>query len=302
MGFGDVIDIDEVVTEDAAQDYGASVPALHAPQPGDVGALARVAREAGPRDVIGMAAQAREVGRRLGRAAFYRFPVGGKDIEGGTIDLAYGLLPVWGRVVARVHVVGETGNRITLRGQAIDLLNVVAVERDYAFTLAPPPGKFGAKPEQAERWATMQMQAASSKAVRGAVFGMLPAWLVDAAIGAAQEQASSALLTRKGPNGTRQITVEEAANEAATFFGGMGIPLADLETIVDRPKEAWTVAELDELSTLARRIKSGQEVPANVRLQAQAARTKRGAATVGATVPGLGAAAAADQRAQEGEE
>lgn len=297
--FADDIVIDEVDQRDD-HGYDSSVPVVRS-QASDVGALARIAREAGPRDMVTMAEGAREIGRRLGRAAFYNFPIGGKPVEGGTIDLAYALMPLWGRCVARVTVESQQGNAIVLRGQAIDLLNVTAVERDYTFTIAPPPGRFAGKADQVERWNTMQVQSAASKAVRGAIFGMIPSWVVDAAIVSAQKQASDALLTRKDENGRPyQLTLEQAIEQAIAAWQKGGIHAADLEAVLGKPREVWTIAELDELRTMYRAIQQGADTVQGFKLRAsteRAAKAKAGARQpTPATMPGLGASADLAQR------
>ena len=162
-----------------------------------------------------MAAEATEIGTRMGRDAFYSWEQGRELIEGATIGLAYALLPVWRYVQARVEIVDRVGDVVTLRGVALDLASIVSVERDYTFTIAPPPGKYANKPDQRQRWEAMQTQSASSKAVRGAILGMLPPWLVGAAINAAKAAASASILGGK--------TFDEAAGVAVKAFAEGGV-------------------------------------------------------------------------------
>jgi hypothetical protein len=116
-----------------------------------------------------MLQRAKRTGELMGEDAFYSWRQAGATIEGASIGLAYALAQAWGYNITRVAIVNREGNRVHLRGVFVDLQNIAIVERDYLAHLPPAPGKYAEKPEQAERWEVMQLQAASSKAVRGAI-------------------------------------------------------------------------------------------------------------------------------------
>lgn len=217
---------------------------------GEYAAFLDVATNAPPRDEKAMLGAARRIGELLGKSAFYSFPAGGGRIEGPSIDLAYALAQAWGRCVTRCMVTESAGNRVTLRGQFVDLLTVAIIERDYTATLAPPPGKFANKPDQADRWRVMQEQAAISKAVRGAILGGLPAWYVDAAMRAAFAAAEGKALGGK--------TLDAAVRDSLGHFEKAGLGKADLEAWIGRPVDLWTSYDIGQLRELAADLKAGR--------------------------------------------
>lgn len=277
FGYAEPTTVDDV-TDDFAETQIAVTPAQTA---SDLGPLARIAREAGPRNTGSMVAEAKRIGLQMGRGSFYSFPAGGSKIEGATIGLAYALLALWGRSVARVLVVDQVGNRVTLRGQAIDLLNVVIIERDYTFTMAPPPAKFAQKLDQADRWNTMQMQSAASKAVRGVILSLLPEWLVDAAVDAAQNAASASVLRKAdGSMGT----VAECRDWLVGVLAAAGLTNAEIEALAGHPFALWTVAELDAMMRIRNEVARGERTVETLR--AGIKRTESARVAPAATIPG----------------
>lgn len=226
--------------------------------------LAELAVAHGPRDTTAMLREARRVGELLGTRAYYDFPAGGGRVTGPTIDLMDALAIVWGRLVARVEILDETRDRVHLRGRVVDLLALTAVERDYMSAIAPAPGGFAKKPDQADRWRVMQLQSASSKAIRGALEHALPTWLTDAALDAARQAAA------REATGGRPLP--EARQAAAAVFGRHQIDRATLEVWVGAAYDLWTADELGRLRTLAKQLASGEVAPEAIRAQvAQAA-------------------------------
>ncbi len=220
--------------------------------------LAELAAAAGPRDEKRLLQAAHRIGELLGKRAFYSFPTGDSTVSGPTIDLMDALAVAWGRVVSRVSILDSSGGRVHLRGHVIDLLTLTAVERDYVSALAPAPGKFAAKPDQAARWETMQLQSASSKAIRGALEHALPAWLVDEALRAARWSAAQAVTEGKALPEVRAKAVE-------LFAGEWKITREELEAWTQAPVELWTTAELGELRDLAAGLKAGEVAVEHVR-------------------------------------
>lgn len=241
----------------------------------DLAPFIQAAVAAGARDVKAMIATAKRVGGLLGRSAFYDFPAGGGRVTGPTIDLAYALSLEWGRCISRCMLVATDGRMVTLRGQYIDLVSMTIVERDARFSLSPPPGKFGQKPEQADRWRAMQEQAAISKAVRGAILGGLPTWLVDAALTEAHRVAASDLLKDKTIEQARALAIKYADD---TFR----LPAVVLEGWLGVDSALWTVGELDRLRVLFQDLKAGRVSAEGVRADA-AKRTEPEPQPTGAT-------------------
>lgn len=230
---GEVLDVEET----------ALAPIVAATTVDDLSPLIRAAGIAGQRNHKAIKRQAEELGRAMERAAFYSFPAGGATIEGATIKLAYALVTLWGRMRVQCTVVAVNGPQIVLRGSALDLVTVTLIERDYVFNLSPPPGKFAKKPDQVERWNTMQIQSAMSKAVRGAILACIPEHIVGAAVEAARRVSMGAVLSA-----LKVQTVEDGVTSIISGFEVKHkVPLVELEAIVGKPKALWAMHELDTL-------------------------------------------------------
>jgi len=221
--------------------------------------LATLAQSVGARDSGRLLGEAKRVGALLGKRAYYDFPVGGGRATGPTIDLMDALAIVWGRLVSRVEIVEETDIRVHLRGRVVDLLAITAVERDYMSAIAPAPGKFARDPEQADRWRTMQLQSASSKAIRGALEHALPAWLVDAALDAARDTVAK--------RATGGVALPQARGNAIEMLARLGLTAAECAAFVGQPVDLWAVAELDTLRVLVTKLKAGEVSVEGVRAE-----------------------------------
>lgn len=241
-------------------------------QRSEYGELAALAQSVGARDSARMLAEAKRVGALLGSRAFYDFPAGGGRVTGPTIDLMDALAIVWGRLVSEVAIVEETDARVHLRGCVVDLLALTAVKRDYVSAIAPPPGAFARKPDQADRWRTMQLQSASSKAIRGALEHALPVWLVDAALEAARDTVAQ--------RATGGVPLPQARVNAIQNLERAGMTAPECAAFVGQPIELWAVAELDALRVLLRRIRNGE-----VSIEGVRAELVRQAATAPSSAP-----------------
>ena len=241
-------------------------------QRSEYGELAALAQSVGARDSARMLAEAKRVGALLGSRAFYDFPAGGGRVTGPTIDLMDALAIVWGRLVSEVAIVEETDARVHLRGCVVDLLALTAVKRDYVSAIAPAPGAFARKPDQADRWRTMQLQSASSKAIRGALEHALPVWLVDAALDAAHDAVAK--------RATGGVPLPQARANAIEGLARLGLTAAECVALVGQPVDLWAVAELDTLRVLVSKLKAGE-----VSIEGVRAELVRQAATAPSSAP-----------------
>lgn len=213
------------------------------------------------RDVKLAVEQAVWVGKALGPDAYYRWVQGGEVVEGGTVELAYSLLPVWKGVATRVVQVSREGTHVLLRATAADLLAATFVERDYSFTLPPAGGKYAKSDAQRNRWEAMQMGAAASRAVRNCILRVIPAYVVRAAVQAAKRSAQSAVLVGRGGV---TLTLEQAKQAAIRAWEGRGFTDLHLAGMVGGRPDTWSV---DDLVTLRQRwpeASSGALLPSHV--------------------------------------
>jgi hypothetical protein len=222
---------------------------------GAVGMMIGYARELA-REPAKMIARATHIGALLGKKGFYRFPMGGKPVEGASIKLAQALVQEWGGVAYQVRVlhvehIAGGGRRIHLRASVIDLKTLVAAEIDQVATTLAPPGKFALDVEQAERWHSMQTQSAASKVVRNAILRVLPSWLVDAGLRAAIDADAKAALVGK--------PLPEARAEAVEVFdSSFGITKAELEQYFGLVVELWAVPQISDLMSLSHDFGDGR--------------------------------------------
>jgi hypothetical protein len=142
------------------------------------------------------------------------------------------------------------------------MVNRTGYERENMSTLPPAPGKFGNKPDQVERWATMQLQASISKAERTTVEHFLPRWYVDTAMDAARRAMSAEIL--KDRDG-KPITLEQGFALAIEAYGKrFGITLEQLEEYIGEARALWTLGDFAELRGLQGQLARGEVAVAKV--------------------------------------
>lgn len=235
----------------------------------DFAALCSLAQSMGPRDRTEMLAMAREVGAMLGAqlnddghcAAYYSWEQSGKLIEGPTVDLMEALAEVWGRTVKSVELVHQGAHDVVLIGVVMDLLTLVVTRRPFVSALMPAPAKFRKSAEQTQRWNAMQLQSATSKAIRGALEHALPAWLQKAAVDAGKVAHARAVLGEK--------TLGEVIGKATDHLREKyGLDEGVLVAWLDEPRHGWTLEHVARLRSLATELKDGRRTPAKVRAEA----------------------------------
>lgn len=225
------------------------------------------------------------VGRMMGQAGYYSFPVGGKRAEGLTIKMAEALRDQWGSTALDCWVEKVEGSTVFLQAQMTDFLSCNVTSRPYVATLSAPPGKFARDEEQSNRWRVMQLQNAVSKAVRGAIDHALPKWFTAPAFGAAKGAALSGIL--KDPKTGKDITIEQARDAAVGAFASLKVSKEEVEALVGRTQALWVDLDILMLRETYGAIKQGEatvdgifaEVRAQRRGQEQAGAT--GAAALG---------------------
>jgi len=246
----------------------------------DYSAFLTAAQSGPPRDIVAMIATAKQIGGLLGSAAFYRWPSRGKNVQGPSVKLARALAQAWGRNVTRTTIEDLGGDKVNVRGLFVDLQTIAIVECDYPATLSKAPGKFAKDKEQSARWRIMQEQAASSKAIRGAILGGLPDWYTDAALTAAFAAAA------KSATGGRPLA--EVRADALASLQQQGLTRADVESWVGSPVDLWAAEELGRLRSLFRDLRNGSISTESIRVQtapAVAPRSSGGRAALGLAAP-----------------
>ena len=202
------------------------------------------------RDANALKKEAVRIGREMQKDGYYAWKQGSSRIEGITVWMMEALAAVWGKYYSSIIIERVEGNRITLRGRFIDLLTGVIIERPHMFTLAPPPGKFAKDPAEVDRWNSLQLNSAASKAARNVLNHGLPAWFTEPALRAAMDAAREDLLKGR--------SLEQAVRETLAYFAEMKITQAELEAQQDVPITLWVDLNILDLRDLARALKQGQ--------------------------------------------
>lgn len=223
------------------------------------------------RDFNRLADQAKRIGERLGAVvtgegaskAIYSFPAGNGRIEGPTVWLIGALWQEYGHVVVDSEVREERGGRIAITTTIVDRINGTAYRRDHHTALAPAPAKFARKADQMERWNTMQLQSAISKAERTTVQHFLPGWYVDAAMDAAREAFGRNVLGKNQDGSPRSL--QQAIGDALEAFArDFKIAQAQLEEYLDAARSLWTLSDFAEVRALFGKLKRGEATVAGV--------------------------------------
>lgn len=248
---------------------GAYMPANVPQQPqSDLAAL--LPRAPHKRDDNRLIETARRIGERMGMTfdnqgksrALYSFPAGGSTIEGPTVWLIEALWQEYGDIIVKNKVREERGGRVVITTSIVDMVNRTGYERENMSTLTPAPGKFANKPDQAERWATMQLQSSISKAERTTVEHFLPRWYVDTAMDAARRAMSAEIL--KDRDG-KPITLEQGFALAIDAYGKRyGVTLEQLEEYIGEARALWTLGDFAELRGLQGQLVRGEVAVAKV--------------------------------------
>lgn len=261
----EVLDYDTLVqtSSDLLDTRADQLPARRTPGGGNTivqagGFGAELAAMAGPLISNGIArapmselmAEARRIGMQMGSRAYYSFPAGGARVEGGTIRLAEELSQLWGYLATAVQITDIRDSRVYLRGVAGDALTMRTHAEDRVYALSAPSGGFAKNAEQADRWQTMQIASGGSKALRSAIFRLIPERLRAEAIQAAREA--------KQPPANVDFQVLCDAMVAQYGKSKSKITLAELEEVAGVKRLQWKVAEWRALDDLMAALKNGE--------------------------------------------
>lgn len=227
------------------------------------GMVAMLARQAQHllRDPKRLIERAKQIGGLLGKKGFYRFPAGGKSVEGESVHLAQALAQEWGGILYQTRIVHAAeiaggSQRVHLRSSVADLRALVCAEIDQVVSTSPPPGKFAKDHDQRARWNAMQVQNASSKVVRNAILDVLPKWYTQPAFDAAKAAAASDALGKNKDGSPR--TLEQARQAAADACVERGCTMKELELYTEQPFDMWAVPQIQLLRDLWADLKQGR--------------------------------------------
>lgn len=173
----------------------------------------------------------------------YGVPRGGKVITGPSVRLAEIVAGCWGNMRFGARTVDDDGKMITVQGFAHDLETNTAFAFDLKARVTDKHGR-----RYSDDMVIMTTNAASSKALRNAIFKVIPRALVDEILAAAQKVA-------KGD----EKTFAKRRADAMKYFKTQGVAEAKILSLCNKQ----TVDDLDgsdlaNLQSIATSLKDGE--------------------------------------------
>lgn len=133
----------------------------------------------------------------IAETAWYCLPRGDKKIEGPTVNTARRLAQAWGNCLVEWRIIDLTDDSAEVRGVAIDL------QSNYRYQVPLFVSRYQTVKGQMKRlnddmW-NNKIKAAGAKAMRNAIFGVVPEGLVNAYVKRAQEIVSQGVRSTGKP-------------------------------------------------------------------------------------------------------
>lgn len=181
----------------------------------------------------------------------YRFPRGGKNVEGPSVYLAKEAARIWGNIRFGFDIVADTETSRHIRGWAWDVeTNAKSSYDDSLEKLIqrkdPASGK--------TKWVTpdeRDLRELTNKrgaiCVRNSLLDLLPSDLIDDAITEAKKNLAS--------NASQNI--DEARKSIIKAFGGLGVSVEELERYLTHSLTTATASEVAELRQVWKSISDG---------------------------------------------
>lgn len=197
-----------------------------------------------PRSLSKMVAAVLSEAEQAGASFYYRWEAGGKEIVGGSIDMAASIFRAYGNCAMEIGC-NETPSHYFFTATFIDLESGMSWPRMFRQRKSQSVSK---KMEQ-DRQEDIVFQIGQSKAMRNAVLSVMPRWIVDKAV----EKARSAEIQRL----SGKENIELARAEVLKYFGRFGVSKERLEAKIGRAIEDTGPEDLADLRSTATAIKDG---------------------------------------------
>lgn len=179
----------------------------------------------------------------MAQSCIYALPRGGKVITGPSVRLAEIVAGCWGNMRFGARTVDDDGKMITVQGFAHDLETNTAFAFDLKARVTDKRGN-----RYSEDMVIMATNAASSKALRNAIFKVVPRALVDEILAAAQKVA-------KGD----EKTFSKRRADAMAYFKKQGVAEAKVLALCGKhTTDDLDGSDLANLVSLVTSIKEGE--------------------------------------------
>lgn len=188
--------------------------------------------------------------------AQYRFPRGGQQIVGPSVDLAREMARCWGNMRYGLRVVSQDDDTMHIKGYAFDLETNSLVEAEDSFAK-----KIQRKDKRtnATAWVTPDerdlrelMNRRGAILVRNCILQLLPPDVTEDAQGYCQQTLLDAA------SGKLKVSREQAIRSLIINFSSLGITAAMIEKHLKHPASAMNAEELTGLQQIGRAILDGQ--------------------------------------------
>jgi hypothetical protein len=181
--------------------------------------------------------------QEVAASCIYSVPRAGKSITGPSIRLAEIMASCWGNMRYGSRVVSDDGKMLTVQGFAFDLEKNAACTFEKKVRITNKNGQ-----RYSDDMVATASDAGQSKALRNAVFRIVPKVIVDMVLAKAKEVA----VGKDKPTSVRR-------EESVGYFGKLGVTKERLLAALDRESvEDMDTEDLLYLQTLAKQIKTGE--------------------------------------------
>lgn len=189
--------------------------------------------------------------KRLAEASTYCFPRSGQDICGPSIRLAEAISQAWGNIDYGIIELKSDGNLSEMMAYAWDL--ETNVRRSMIFSVKHERDKKnGGKQQLTSNRDIYEITAnMGARRVRACILGIIPSYIVDAAMEKCKETAR-AELENKDSNDLYAI-----AKQYVDWFSSRGVPLESLEKYVGETLDSWGTDEISKIRDAGHSIADG---------------------------------------------
>lgn len=191
-----------------------------------------------PRVLSKVCANVLEEAKMAGNTFYYRFPVGGKTITGGSVSLAMCIAREWTNAVVEMEE-RETPTHWIFEVRFVDLEKGMTFPR--TFRQPKPltiPGKFNDSEDQRARYRNIQYQKGQSIAIRNGILKCMPEWIIDRAVEAAMKVEAK---------GIKEMGLPVARAEMIIIFKSFGVSPERIEALFKRSIDDLTLDDIDAL-------------------------------------------------------
>lgn len=193
--------------------------------------------------------------RRAGFAegALYRFPRGGQQVEGPSVQLAREIARCWGNIRYGLRIVSVDAEMVHIRGYAHDLESNAYVEHEDKFARLVQRRR-GSRTEWVppdERDLRELINRRGAILVRNAILQVVPSDVVENAI----REVHSTL--KRAAQGEIEQSREDAIRRLAVAFDAIGVSTEALEQYLGHPLDAISADEIADLRGVYKSIIDG---------------------------------------------